>query len=63
MLSLPDEPDTPAFTVDDFNFLARNGKLPEKIIQFEQTVGRRVRMEDGKEILVMGGPDWDEEGG
>ena len=61
VLSLPDGPDTPAFTVDDFNFLARNGKLPEKIIQFEQTVGRRVRMKDGKEIMVMGGPDWDEE--
>jgi hypothetical protein len=61
VLSLPDGPDTPAFVTGDFNFLARNGKLPEKIVQFEQTVGRRVRTEDGKEILVMGGPDWDEE--
>jgi hypothetical protein len=61
VLSLPDEPDTPAFVADDFDFLARTGKRPEEVVHFEQTVGRRVRMEDGKEILVMGGPDWDEE--
>jgi hypothetical protein len=61
VLSLPDGPDTPAFVADDFDFLARTGKRPEEVVQFEQTVGRRVRTEDGKEILVMGGPDWDEE--
>jgi hypothetical protein len=61
VLSLPDGPDTPAFVADDFDFLARTGKRPEEVMHFEQTVGRRVRMEDGKELLVMGGPDWDEE--
>lgn len=60
VLPLPDAPDTPAFTADDFAFLARTGKRPEEVMHFEQTVGRRVRMEDGKEVLVMGGPDWDE---
>ena len=61
VLSLPDAPDTPAFTVDDFDFLAHNGKLPEEIRHFEQTVGRRVRLEDGEEALVMGNPDWEDE--
>jgi hypothetical protein len=63
VLSLSDGPDTPAFTVDNFDFLARTGKRPEEVVHFEQTVGRRVRMEGGKELLVMGGPDWDEERG
>jgi len=61
VLSLPNAPDTPAFTMDDFDFLARHGKSPEGIVHFEQTVGRRVRMEDGKELIVMGSPDWDDE--
>jgi hypothetical protein len=61
VLSLPDGPDTPAFTGDDFDFLARNGQRPEDIMRFEQTVGRRVRTEDGGEILVMGDLDWEDE--
>jgi len=61
VLSLPDGPDTPSFTVDDFDYLARHGKPPEEIMRFEQMVGRRVRMEDGKELIVMGSPDWDDE--
>lgn len=61
VLSLPDAPGTPSFTMDDFDSLARNGKSPEEVVHFEQTVGRRVRLEDGKELLIMGGPDWDDE--
>jgi hypothetical protein len=61
VLSLPDAPDTPAFTVDDFDFLARNGRQPEKVRHLEQTVGRRVRLEDGEEVLVIGSPDWDDD--
>lgn len=61
VLSLPGATDTPAFTMEDFDFLAHNGERPEKIRRFEQTVGRRVRLEDGEEILVMGGPDWEDE--
>lgn len=56
VLSLPDTPETPAFTQEDFNKLSRRGKSPERISTFEQTVGRRVRMEDGKEIFIMGDP-------
>lgn len=59
VLSLPDTPDTPSFTMDDFTFLARNGKRPAEVMHFEQTVGRRVRLDDGGEVLVMGGPDWE----
>lgn len=58
VLSLPDGPDTPSFTMDDFDGLARHGKPPEEIMLFERTVGRRVRTEDGTEILLMGHPDW-----
>jgi hypothetical protein len=61
VLSLPDAPDTPTFTLDDFDFLVRTGKRPEQAMHFERTVGRRVRLEDGKEVLVMGGPDWEDE--
>lgn len=61
VLPLPDAPDTPSFAGDDFDLLARRGKRPEEIMHYEQTVGRRVRLEDGKELLVMGGPDWDDE--
>ena len=61
VLPLPDAPDTPAFTLDDFDYLARHGERPEEVVDFEQTVGRRVRMEDGKEVLVMGEPDWEDE--
>jgi len=61
VMSLPDAPDTPSFTVQDFDLLAHRGKRPEEIMHFEQTVGRRVRLEDGDELLVMGGPDWDDE--
>ena len=67
VLPLPDAPDTPAFTririrsLDDFDYLARHGQRPEEVVDFEQTVGRRVRMEDGEETLVMGEPDWEEE--
>jgi hypothetical protein len=61
VMSLPDASDNPSFTVQDFDLLARRGKRPEEIMHFEQTVGRRVRLEDGGELLVMGDLDWDDE--
>ena len=61
VMSLPDAPDTPSFTVEDFDLLARQGKRPEEIMHFEQTVGRRVRFGDGEQVLVIGSPDWDDE--
>lgn len=61
VLSLPNTPGTPAFTADDFDFLSESGEPPEKIMRFEQTVGRRIRLEDGKEAFIVGGPDWDDE--
>ena len=61
VLSLPDAPDTPSFTLDDFDFLAHDGKRPEEVMHFERTVGRRVRLEGGEEVLVMGDPGWEDE--
>jgi len=58
VLSLPDGPDTPSFTIDDFDYMSGHGKPPEEIVHFEQTVGRRVRLEDGSELVVIGDPDW-----
>lgn len=62
ILSLPDEANTPSFTADDLDELGISGKSPESIRHFEQTVGRRVRLEDGQEAIVMGSPldkeDW-----
>lgn len=56
ILALPDLPDAPPFTLDDFDELARTGQSTESLRHTEQTMGRRVRMEDGKELLVMGDP-------
>jgi len=62
VLSLPDLANSaPPFTAQDLNRLARTGQTPESIVHFEQTVGRRVRLEDGQELLVIGDPfddDW-----
>ena len=60
VLSLPDGPDTPAFTMEDFDVLARHGESAEGIRYFEHTVGRRVRLDDGEELLIIG-TDWDDE--
>ena len=60
VLTLPDGLATPSFTMEDFDELSQTGERPEAIMHFEQTVGRRVRMPDGQEVLVMGNPDWDE---
>ncbi len=56
VLSLPDMPGTPSFTAEDFAELCRAGKSVESIRHFEQTVGRRVRLDDGKEMIVVGNP-------
>ncbi|MCD4738063.1 MAG: hypothetical protein K8R89_02235 [Anaerolineae bacterium] len=53
ILALPDGPDTPEFTLEDFKRLAHNGKSPEAIVHYEQTVGHRIRLEDGKELLII----------
>jgi len=60
VFSLPDGPDTPAFTMEDFDVLARQGESTEAIRYFEHTVGRRVRLDDGEELLIIG-TDWDDE--
>jgi len=60
VLALPDDADTPPFTLEDFDELAQAGQSAESITHTEQTVGRRVRLEDGKELLVMGDPFDDE---
>ncbi|GEM_PF-661336 len=54
--TLPDTPKTPSFTEDDFVKLCHLKKTTESIMKFEKNVGRRVRVDDGKEILVMGNP-------
>lgn len=52
VLTLPDGPGTPQFTKQDFDELRRTGKSPESISRYEQTVGRMVRLPDGKEVLI-----------
>ncbi|MDM8531089.1 hypothetical protein QUF63_07940 [Anaerolineales bacterium HSG25] len=54
---LPDTEKAPSFTPQDFEFLSKHGESPEKINHFERNVGRRVRMDDGKELIVMGADD------
>ncbi len=50
--NLPDEADTPVFSPQDFLDLCQLEKQSEAIVQFEQTIGHRVRMPDRKEIIV-----------
>lgn len=61
VLSLPDGPDTPDFTMEDFDYLAQHGERPEKLMHIEQTQGRRVRSKDGEEMVIVDlrGPDFD----
>ncbi|MBM3130015.1 MAG: hypothetical protein FJ009_15510 [Chloroflexi bacterium] len=59
VMALPDAPDTPRFTDEDWQALLKQDQSADEIMRYEQTVGRRVRMEDGKELLVMGNlDDW-----
>lgn len=60
VIRLPDTPETQAFSMKNFDELSRTGKRPESMTHFEQNFGRRVRMDDGKEVVVMGAP-WDDE--
>ena len=60
VFSLPDGPDAPAFTMEDFDVLARHGESTEAIRYFEHTVGRRVRLDDDEELPIIG-TDWDDE--
>ena len=52
VLSLPNAPDTPAFSADDFQALSETGRPAEELMLFVQTVGRRIRLEDGKELFI-----------
>ena len=62
VLTLPDLPDTLPFTETDFLWLSKLEKTAESIRAFEHAVGRRVRLPDGQEVIVMGDPfdddDW-----
>jgi len=60
VLALPDGPDTPDFTMENFNFLASHGEPPEDIMHIEQTVGRRVRLDDGEEVVLLDMRGWDD---
>jgi hypothetical protein len=47
--------------MEDFDSLATHGRRPEEIMHYEQTVGRRVRLDDGDELLVLADPDPEED--
>lgn len=57
VLALPDASDTPKFTAADWDALTRQPQTVEEIRRVEQTIGRRVRMEDGKELWILGNLD------
>ncbi len=52
VLTLPDLPDTPALSAEVFDTMSQAGQSAEAIAHFEQTVGRRVLMDDGRELLI-----------
>jgi hypothetical protein len=57
LLALPDGPDTPIVTAEDFDFLANNGEAPEALQRQERLFGYRARTTEGKEIRILRGPD------
>jgi len=59
VLALPDAADTPPFTEADWEVLVHQPETPEKIRQIERTVGRRVRMDDGHVLWILGAGDDD----
>lgn len=52
IFTLPDGPETPPFTIADFDELTQEGRATESIVIQEQTVGRLVRTEEGDEVVV-----------
>lgn len=58
ILTLPDEPDTPPFTIEEFDALAQLKQSAESVMHFEQTVARRTRMDDGQEVVYLAGGDF-----
>jgi len=67
VLTLPDTPATPHFTLEDFHAVSQTGRAAEEVMRFEEKVGRRIIADDGKEIFI--GADlantmmkWDREG-
>lgn len=68
VLALDDAPDTPLFTMEDFELLSKTGRSAEMIWSEERTVGRRITGSDGREIFIDADTanemmDWDEDGG
>ena len=53
LFSLPNTDDAPDLIFGDFEELTQSGKAAEELSHFEQTVGRRVRVGDGKELLML----------
>ncbi|MEM7131003.1 MAG: hypothetical protein AAF702_32070 [Chloroflexota bacterium] len=60
IFSLPDLEETPSLTVADFDAVCKKGQRAEQAMFVEQNFGRRIRTEDGKEVVVVGDP-WDED--
>ena len=53
ILTLPDTPQTPVFTIDDFDALASEGRRPEMLMRTEQTMGYQTRTADGKIVRIL----------
>lgn len=61
ILSLPDGPDTPAFSAADFDYLRDHGQSPEMLSRNEKMFGYRTRMPDGKELVILRDPELDDD--
>lgn len=57
VLPLPDGSDGETFTMADFDTLCQLKQRAEDLMKFEQTVGRRVRLDDGQELMVLDSDD------
>jgi hypothetical protein len=53
ILALPDQPDTPRFSVNDFDALAQTGQNVESLRLNERRFGKRVALPDGEEVRVL----------
>jgi len=61
IMTLADTPDTPSYTIEDFNEASRNGRLPKELSAFEQKYGGIARLKDGSEMLILKDPLGDDD--
>ena len=57
IFTLPDNEKTTQFSVDELDAIFSIRKTADEVMIFEKRVGRKIRTDDGQEVLIMGSDD------